>query len=135
MNILMFLLPKDKVKYLETKNSIRQALETIEASGYQAIPIINEEGFYINTITEGDLLRYIKNKEEFNLKGLSEINLMNVQIKKTILPISIYNNMDDLLAVAHNQNFVPVVDDEMHFIGIITRRSIITYLQGMSSSQ
>lgn len=35
--------------------------------------------------------------------------------------------MEDLIGRAMEQNFVPVIDDEGHFIGIITRRDIIEY--------
>ena len=33
----------------------------------------------------------------------------------------------DLIGRAMEQNFVPVIDDQGHFIGIITRRDIIGY--------
>ena len=35
--------------------------------------------------------------------------------------------MEDLLEKTLNQNFVPVVDDLNHFIGIITRKDVIQY--------
>ena len=35
--------------------------------------------------------------------------------------------MEDLIGRAMEQNFVPVIDDQEHFIGIITRRDIIGY--------
>ena len=35
--------------------------------------------------------------------------------------------MEDLLDRAINQNYVPVVDDQGYFIGIITRKAIIRY--------
>jgi predicted transcriptional regulator len=35
--------------------------------------------------------------------------------------------MEDLIGRAMEQNFVPVVDDQEHFIGMITRRDIIKY--------
>ena len=35
--------------------------------------------------------------------------------------------MEDLIDKALNQNFVPVVDDQKNFIGIITRKDIIKY--------
>jgi predicted transcriptional regulator len=35
--------------------------------------------------------------------------------------------MEDLLQKAMNQNFVPVVDDQKKFIGIVTRKSIMEY--------
>ena len=37
--------------------------------------------------------------------------------------------MEDLMEVAKNQNFVPVVDDTNHFIGIVTRKAIINYFE------
>ena len=37
------------------------------------------------------------------------------------------SNMEDLLDRAINQNYVPVVDDQGYFIGIITRKEIIKY--------
>ena len=36
--------------------------------------------------------------------------------------------MEDLLGKAMNQNFVPVLDDQKNFIGIVTRKEIIRYL-------
>ena len=35
--------------------------------------------------------------------------------------------IQDLILKATNQNFVPVVDDEGMFIGIVTRKEIINY--------
>ena len=37
------------------------------------------------------------------------------------------SDMEDLLDKAINQNYVPVVDDQGYFIGIITRKEIIKY--------
>ena len=41
--------------------------------------------------------------------------------------ITIAANIEDLLELSLNQNFVPVVDDLNRFIGIITRRDIIKH--------
>ena len=38
--------------------------------------------------------------------------------------------MEDLLDKAMQQNFVPVLDDNKSFIGIITRRDIMKYFSG-----
>ena len=62
MNILFFLKPKAEVSYLYEDFSMRQGLEKLERSGYTAIPVINRQGKYIGTITEGDFLWSLKNK-------------------------------------------------------------------------
>ena len=40
-------------------------------------------------------------------------------------PVSADAAMEDLIDKALNQNFVPVIDDQKNFIGIITRKDII----------
>ena len=37
--------------------------------------------------------------------------------------------MEDLVSVAAEQNFVPVIDDKNAFIGIVTRSRILRYCQ------
>ena len=39
-----------------------------------------------------------------------------------------YVDMEDLLDKAMRQNFVPVIDDQKNFIGIVTRRDIMQYI-------
>ncbi len=50
-------------------------------------------------------------------------------MRKTFNPVvSIRVSMEDLLERALNQSFIPVVDDRGAFIGIVTRRNILTRL-------
>src|SRR5665647_360710 len=59
MNIAFFLVPKSDVAFLYEDYSLRQGLEKMKHHGYTAIPVINREGKYLNTISEGDFLWYI----------------------------------------------------------------------------
>ena len=56
MNILFFLTPKEKVSHIFNDDTLRQVVEKMEFHGYSAIPLLDKEGKYIGTITEGDLL-------------------------------------------------------------------------------
>ena len=38
--------------------------------------------------------------------------------------------MDNMLELAKDQNFVPVIDDQGIFIGIVTRKEILKYCYG-----
>ena len=127
MNILFFLLPKDKIHFVYEQYTLRQVLEKMDSCGFAALPILNNRGEYIDTITEGDILRYIKRHQNLSLKDAERINLKEIDIKRSIKSIKIYANVEDLLEVSLDQNFVPIVDDMNRFIGIITRRSIISY--------
>ena len=127
MNILFFLTPKSEVAYIHDDESLRQVLEKMEYHKYSAVPIISRQGTYVGTITEGDLLWYIKNQLDLNLQEARRILITNVPRRSDNTPVSIDSNMEDLLDKAMNQNFVPVLDDKKSFIGIVTRKDIMKY--------
>lgn len=129
MNILFFLKPKSEVAYLYDTDSLRQALEKMEHHSYSAVPIISrKDGHYVGTLTEGDLLWNIKNRNDLSLKEAECVSVMKVKRKWDNEPVDVDVNMEDLLNKAMNQNFVPVIDGEKCFIGIITRKDLIQYL-------
>ena len=128
MNVLFFLTPKSQVKFVSDTMSVRQALEVIDYYRYSTIPVLTKEGKYVGTITEGDLLSYLKHHPYKDLSEFDYHNILEVQRRRDYLPIKIDVEMNDLISNAINQNFVPVLDDQLHFIGIITRKSIINYL-------
>ena len=127
MNILFFLTPKSEVAYIHDDESLRQVLEKMEYHKYSAVPIISRQGTYVGTITEGDLLGYIKNQLDLNLQEARRILITNVPRRSDNTPVSIDSNMEDLLDKAMKQNFVPVLDDKKSFIGIVTRKDIMKY--------
>jgi len=49
-------------------------------------------------------------------------------MRKHYEAVGINSSMESLVHRAVNQNFVPVVDDLHHFIGIVKRREIMNYL-------
>ena len=107
MNILFFLTPKSEVAYIHDDESLRQVLEKMEYHKYSAVPIISRQGTYVGTITEGDLLWYIKNQLDLNLQEARRILITNVPRRSDNTPVSIDSNMEDLLDKAMKQNFVP----------------------------
>ena len=127
MNILFFLTPKSEVAYIHDDESLRQVLEKMEYHKYSAVPVISRQGTYVGTITEGDLLWYIKNQLDLNLQEARRILITNVPRRSDNTPVSIDSNMEDLLDKAMKQNFVPVLDDKKSFIGIVTRKDIMKY--------
>jgi len=127
LNIAFFLLPKKDVIYLTINNTLRQALEKMEYHRYSAIPLIDEKGRYAATITEGDLLWKLKSMPNFNLSSTEKILLRDIPLQVENEPVKIGAQIQDLLSLAVSQNFVPVVDDEGIFIGLVRRSDIIEY--------
>lgn len=127
MNILFFLKPKSEVAFVYDDCTLRQALEVMQRNKYSAIPMISREGEVTGTLTEGDILWGIKDLKNLNVKSAEKIYIRNFPRKTHFGTVAADATMEDLIKSAMSQNFVPVVDDQKKFIGIITRRSIIEY--------
>ena len=126
-NILFFLTPKAMCAFLYDDYTVRQALEKMEAAGYAALPILNRQGEYRGTLTEGDVLWAMKNMCNMDLKVAETRRIMEISRRKDHVPVRVNTSMQTLVERATNQNFVPVVDDKETFIGLITRKSIVNY--------
>ena len=128
MNILLFLTPKKDVAYLYDDYSIRQALEKMEHHRYTAIPIINKKGEYVGTLTEGDILWYLKNNHSLNLFEAEDEKMISIPRYHDNKAVLATCDLSEVFQTAMNQNFIPVVDDDGTFIGIITRKNIFSHL-------
>lgn len=134
MNILFFLTPKIEVAYVSETDSLRQVLEKMEHHGYAAIPLLTKNGKYVGTITEGDLLWEMKARNYPSLRKMESVPITSVKRRRDNRPVNAEANMEDLLDKVMNQNFVPVIDDDHVFIGLITRKDVISYLANKSKA-
>jgi len=133
MNIAFFTRPKQEITYLYIDCTVRQALEKMHNSSYTAVPVIDREGHYVGTVSEGDLLWFIVKGEggephTMAIESLEQFKLSDVELNKfKNKPVSINSSIEDLIIRSMETNFVPITDDRGMFIGIVTRRSIIKH--------
>jgi len=102
-------------------------MERMEYHRYTSIPLVDDKGKYVGTLTEGDLLWKLKNSSELSLKDTENVLIKDIPRHFKDKPVSINSDIESLILVAKSQNFVPVVDDSNIFIGIIKRGDIISY--------
>ena len=127
MNIAFFLTPKNEVIYENTDATMRQVMERMEHHGYTAIPLIDRNGKYVGTLTEGDLLWKLKNTPDLNFKNTNVVKVKEISRRVNHKSVSINSDIESIISLSISQNFVPVVDDNGTFIGIIKRSDIINY--------
>lgn len=128
MNIAYFLLPKNRIAYLYDDFTFRQGLEKMRNRGYTAIPVITRDGRYAGTVSEGDFLwRLLAEGDVPSMKRAEALQVRDI-IGSKYPAVRITVTMETLLESAMNQNFIPVIDDLDKFIGIVTRKDIISYL-------
>ena len=142
MNIAFFMRPKAEVAYVYDDFTARQALEKLRHHGYTAVPVLNREGEYVGTLSEGDLLWLIVNGEGGEphtrpVEDLEKFKISNINLKlsgEKNPPVNIMAKIDELLLRVLGSNFIPIVDDRGIFIGIVTRSVVIKYFYENSLS-
>ena len=127
MNIFPFMTLKAETKFLLDTFTLRQALEKMEFYRYSVIPLLDDGGRYIGTLSEGDLLRYIKKDLDFDLTKGEDVKIADITRYRSYKPLSLESTLEDLIELAMEQNFIPILDDRGVFMGIIRRRTILEY--------
>lgn len=127
-SILFYLTPKSQVAFCIDNFTLRQVVEKMDYHHYTAMPILNKEGKYVGTITEGDLLWTIRERNSLNYQASEQIPLQEINLKRKYKTVNISSSISNLLETVENQNYVPVVDDNGIFIGIVTRKSVLKEL-------
>jgi len=129
LNILFFLTPKIEVDYIYDDSSLYKTMQTFDRHNYNTLPLINKKGRYIGIITAADILGCIRENFDLSVAASADFPVKNV---KRLRDYNAVNGgtttMEEIVNVAIDQNFVPVVDDDQNFIGIITRKSIINWM-------
>lgn len=128
MNLLQLIVPKSKCQYLLTSTTLRQALEKFKYHRYATVPILDGEGHFFGTLSEGDLLELITNKDIFNIKEYENITIKDINLHRSYKILNINCTFDELVTLSLDQSFVPIEDDRGFFIGIIKRKEIIEKL-------
>ena len=132
MNLLFFLTPKQDVAFIYEDHTLRQTLEKMDHHGYASIPVLRRDGTYVGTITEGDLLWYIKQTTDLSLEAAEDVPVAGIPRRKNYRAVTVTTGMEGLVAAAIDQNYVPVVDDRKSFIGLIRRKDIVQYFYDKS---
>ena len=139
MNIAYFLLPKNRAAFLYDDCTFRQGLEKMRHHGFAALPVINGQGLYIGTLTEGDFLWHMVDLKTADLYALEGEPIANLLRPDWNPPVRADATMTDLVEKVKERNFAPVVDDRGVFIGLITRRDVLSYFarcaEGMAQKE
>ena len=97
MNIMFFLKPKSDLAFIYDYHTLRQALEIMEYHKYSCVPILNKEGKYVGSITEGDLLWSLKELDLFNIKEAESISIMESRRRVDYEYVTSDSNIENLI--------------------------------------
>lgn len=123
MNLAFFLTPLADVAWMLDDTTVDQAIAAMREHRYTAVPLIDQERHYVGTITAADLLSWIGGD------GSRESSVAEVPRRSTNQAVSIDTDVRGILALAAEQNFVPVIDSRAVLMGIVTRKAILTLFE------
>ena len=135
MNAAFFLIPKSHVATLEDDDTFRQGLEKMRYHGYTAIPVLTKRGKYVGTLSEGDLLWNLVDIGGASMEDCENLHIADILKPDRNPPIKITAKADELLEGLMTHNFLPVIDDEGAFIGIVTRHRMLEYYKNVKSKK
>lgn len=128
MNLLFFMTLKQDVAFVYEDWTIRQTLMEMEKHRYSTVPVLARDGSYRGTLTEGDLLWGTRRLRKEKGEEMEDLPLSAIPRRRDYKAVpAAATGMEELLAAASAQNFVPVVDGRNNFIGIVRRNAILEY--------
>lgn len=120
--------PKKTTAFLNENATVRQAIEIFDVHKYAVIPLVDNEGHYVGTLSEGDLLRYIKNVAKYDIKATEKVLIKDMERYREYRALEVNSMWSEFFVLSLDQNFIPVTDDKGIYIGIVKRREIIKFL-------
>ena len=128
MNIFRFIIPKSLVEYITVDSTLRQGIEKMKFHRYVAIPVLDNEGKYLGTLRNDDILQYILGEGKFDSKSAEKTLIGDILTGEQTKPLYHDATLEELFELVKEHNFVPVVDDRGCFIGIVLRREVMNFL-------
>jgi predicted transcriptional regulator len=119
--------PKSRVTTLFSDMTIRQAIERMNKSRFQMVPVLEKDsGRYLYSLAASDILKHIVTAGSYE-KSLDN-PISRIPIDRLIIPATNDISMEMLVDLLANQNYVPIVDNGGIFGGIITRKNDLYHL-------
>lgn len=132
MNVAFFLTPKKQVVYAKLTSTIRQIFERMRYYNCMQIIVLNNKGEYAGVISKEDLIAKINTSPKLQFKDLNKVGILDIVKYMINKPIGIDSEMEEVQNSMKNRNFVPVVDDNNVFIGIVKKEDILNYKNSYS---
>ena len=133
LSVLFLLTPKREVVWVRAYGTLSEAIERMKPNGFAAVPVLDDEGGYVGTLTEGDILWHLLDAQDPERARAEPV--LDLVRRSNNRAVHIDAGLETLLLRAAEQNFVPVLDDREVFIGIVRRKSIIEHCLPRSTSR
>ena len=127
-----FLTPEANLAVLVDTHNADHAMLLLSQMTYSRVPVVTAEKKFVGTISLTDILAYRMQHE------LPEEEFMNLDIvhmtKKDVPTVKKDFTITEVLHKLVDDSFLPVIDEDNYFQGIITRKSILKAVNSLMHS-
>ncbi|MGT2829722.1 cyclic-di-AMP-binding protein CbpB [Streptococcus hillyeri] len=118
-----YLTPAEEVAIFVDTHNADHVLLLLASNGFSRVPVITKEKKYVGTISLSDIMKY---QAENGLQDweMAQTDIAHMANSK-IPTVSINADVTEVLHKLVDFPFLPVLDAEQTFVGIITRKSIL----------
>lgn len=126
MKAFDLIIPKNKVEFLYSDITVGDALRKIGKKKFAMVPVLERRSErYLYSLSSSDILFELLKKGD--IQACKDEMLSEVTIDRLIVPCQKDTDLASIADLAISQNFVPIVDNNGAFLGIVTRRAILDY--------
>ena len=118
-----FLTPAENLAVLIDTHNADHAILLLSQMTYTRVPVVTDEKEFVGTIGLRDILAY-QMEQGLSQEVMADTDIVHMT-KKDVAVVSPDYTLTDVLHKLVDESFLPVVDKEGIFQGIITRKSIL----------
>ena len=118
-----FLTPAENLAVLIDTNNADHAILLLSQMTYTRVPVVTDEKEFVGTIGLRDILAY-QMEQGLSQESMADTDIVHMT-KKDVAVVEPDYSLTDVLHKLVDESFLPVVDAEGIFQGIITRKSIL----------
>ncbi|MTT31968.1 CBS domain-containing protein [Terrilactibacillus sp. BCM23-1] len=133
-NIIKCLIPVDEVAHVQTDNPLEHALLVLVKTGYSAIPVLDRKYRLKGIISKTIILDSILGLERFEFDDLRKYKVEDVMNANPPI-LRIDHTFQDALKFCIHHNFLCIENRNGEFMGILTRGSILKYVNCLLTLQ
>ncbi|MGT2755809.1 cyclic-di-AMP-binding protein CbpB [Streptococcus ovuberis] len=123
-----FLTPAENLAVLIDTHNMDHAKLLLSHMTYSRVPVVTQEGKFVGTIGLTEIIRY---QVEHGLTE-EQLNRDICSIVKTdVRYVSDFYSLTQVMSELIEQSFLPVVDKDGYFKGIITRKAILKAINSL----
>ena len=118
-----FLTPAENLAVLIDSHNADHAILLLSQMTYTRVPVVTDEKEFVGTIGLRDILAY-QMEQGLSQESMADTDIVHMT-KKDVAVVEPDYSLTDVLHKLVDESFLPVVDKDGFFQGIITRKSIL----------